>query len=253
MTGRLVLLRHGESAWNRADRFAGWADVPLTRSGRREAQDAARPIAAAGLAPDLAFTSVLSRAIESLHLVLRELGALWVPVEKAWALNERHYGELEGRRRDEARRLHGEELTARWRWSWDAVPPPLAEDDPRAPWRDRRYASVPRERLPRSESLKDVSERVLPWFERRVAPPLREGACVLLVAHGSSLRALARALREVPEAEVEALRIPTGEPWLYELDRELRVRAHRPLRPRRPLRPGRWLMRQAERRLVRRR
>jgi len=253
MSGRLVLLRHGESAWNRADRFAGWADVPLTASGRREARDAARPIAAAGLAPDRTFTSVLSRAVETLHHVLAELDALWVPVEKTWHLNERHYGELEGRRRAEIRRLHGAEATLRWRWSWDAVPPPLGEDDPRAPWHDPRYAGVPGTLLPRSESLKDVSERMLPWFEHRVGPPLREGACVLIVAHGSSLRALARALQNIPEYDVESLRIPTGEPWLYELDAELRVRAHGPLRARRPTRPGRWILRQWERRVARRR
>jgi 2,3-bisphosphoglycerate-dependent phosphoglycerate mutase len=248
---RLVLLRHGESAWNRADRFAGWADVPLTGTGRREARRAARRVRERGIAVDVGFTSLLSRAIETAWIALGELGLAWIPLEKSWRLNERHYGALEGMTRSECARRFGRAQTERWRWSFEETPPPLEPADPRLPGRDLRYAGVPPALLPRSESLKDAFDRVLPLWEDSIAPRLREGRCVLVVAHGSSLRALVKHVEGVSDAGIVDVRIPTALPVVYELDGALRPTAREWLRDGSRPRAGRFLARQWARRVRR--
>lgn len=249
MATTLTLLRHGESIWNREDRFAGWADVPLTRNGVREARQAGRLFAEKGVAFDCAFTSVLRRAVRTLDLVLEETDQSWLPVEKSWRLNERHYGTLEGERRTDTRRAHGGDQTLLWRWSWDVAPPPLDPEDARFPGHDRRYAELRPSELPRGESLKEAAGRVVPYYESAIAPRLRAGQRVLVVAHGSSLRSLVKHLEGVSDADVEEVRVPTGEPLLYELGDDEAVLARRRLRARRPIRIGRWLGRQWVRRI----
>jgi 2,3-bisphosphoglycerate-dependent phosphoglycerate mutase len=246
---RIVLLRHGESASNRADRFAGWADVPLTGSGRHEARRAARRLRERGIAFDVCFTSLLSRAIETAWTALGELGLAWIPVEKSWRLNERHYGALEGLTRGECARRYGRAQTERWRWSFEESPPPLDASDARFPGRDPRYAGVPAALLPRGESLKDALDRVLPLWEGAIAPRLREGRRVLVVAHGSSLRALVKHLEGLSDAEIAGVRIPTAVPVVYELDAGLAPAARERLRDGAELRVGRFLARQWARRV----
>jgi 2,3-bisphosphoglycerate-dependent phosphoglycerate mutase len=218
---RLVLLRHGESTWNRENRFTGWTDVDLTDTGREEARLAGSLMKAEGYEFDIAYTSVLKRAIRTLWIATDEMDLLWVPVERSWRLNERHYGALQGLNKAETAARHGEAQVKIWRRSYDIPPPPLAPDDERYPANDRRYADLPPELLPVTESLKDTVARFLPYWHETIAPAIRSGKRVLIAAHGNSLRALVKYLDNVPEDQIVELNIPTGIPLVYELDEEL--------------------------------
>ena len=218
---KLVLLRHGESAWNRENRFTGWTDVDLTDKGREEAREAGRLMKAEGYEFDLTYTSVLQRAIRTHWIALDEMDLLWVPVEKSWRLNERHYGALQGLNKAETAAKHGDDQVKIWRRSYDMPPPPLAPDDERHPARDRRYGNVPRELLPLTEALKDTVARFLPYWHETIAPAIKAGTRVLIVAHGNSLRALVKYLDNVSERDILELNIPTGIPLVYELDDSL--------------------------------
>jgi 2,3-bisphosphoglycerate-dependent phosphoglycerate mutase len=218
---RLVLLRHGESTWNQENRFTGWTDVDLTEKGRAEAAEAGRLMAAEKYEFDVAYTSVLKRAIRTLWIALDEMDLMWVPVHRSWRLNERHYGGLQGLNKAETAAKHGEDQVKIWRRSYDIPPPPLAADDPRHPSRERRYATVPPEQLPLAESLKDTVARFLPYWHEQIAPAIRSGQKVLIVAHGNSLRALIKYLDNVSEEEIVELNIPTGAPLVYLLNEDL--------------------------------
>ncbi|MCC6217482.1 MAG: 2,3-diphosphoglycerate-dependent phosphoglycerate mutase [Polyangiaceae bacterium] len=222
MTHTLVLLRHGESQWNRENRFTGWVDVPLSERGVEEARAAGRLLRAEGLAFDRAFTSLLRRAIETLHLTLSELDELWIPVEKSWRLNERMYGALQGLDKAETAARHGEAQVKLWRRSYDVPPPPLPADAPGHPSHDRRYASLRADEVPASESLRDTVARMVPYWESHLAPALRRGETVLVAAHGNSLRALVKHLESIDDDAIVELNIPTGIPRLYRLDSSLR-------------------------------
>jgi 2,3-bisphosphoglycerate-dependent phosphoglycerate mutase len=217
----LVLLRHGESLWNRENRFTGWTDVDLTEKGEAEARSAGRLLREEGYAFDLAFTSVLKRAVRTLWLVLEEMDLHWLPEEKDWRLNERHYGALQGLNKAEMAAKFGEEQVKLWRRSYDVPPPPLSGDDPRHPRHDPRYAALDPRLLPAAESLKDTLARVSPFLEERLFPAVREGRRVLLSAHGNSLRALVKILDGISDAEIVHLNIPTGIPLVYHLDGDL--------------------------------
>jgi 2,3-bisphosphoglycerate-dependent phosphoglycerate mutase len=211
----LVLIRHGQSAWNLENRFTGWWDVDLTAQGEAEAKAAGELLAEKGLDFDLAFTSVQTRAIRTLHIALRAMGRLWLPEEKDWRLNERHYGGLTGLNKAETAAKHGDAQVHIWRRSFDVPPPPLAPGGPFDLSNDRRYAGIP---IPTQESLKDTIARVLPYWEQRIAPALRDGQRVLIAAHGNSLRALVKHLSAIPDDEITGLEIPTGKPIVYRLD-----------------------------------
>ena len=227
MTGKLILVRHGQSVWNLENLFTGWTDVDLSAQGRAEAISAGKELLRAGLEPRIAFTSVLKRAIRTLWIMLDEMDRMWIPVERSWRLNERHYGALQGLDKAQTTAQHGEAQVKIWRRSYDIAPPPLPADDRRHPRFDPRYAGIDPGELPASESLKDTLARVLPFWNARVAPELRAGGDVLVVAHGNSLRALVKMLDGVPDDEIAELNIPTGVPLLYELDAELRPRTSR--------------------------
>ena len=212
---RLVLIRHGQSSWNLENRFTGWWDVDVTPLGAEEARHAGELMAAKGLDFDSCFTSVQTRAIKTLHLALEAMGRLWLPVEKNWRLNERHYGGLTGLNKAEMMAKVGEEQVKIWRRSFDIPPPPLDADSPFDLASDRRYAGID---VPRTESLKDTIARVLPYWEERIAPALKRGERVLISAHGNSLRALVKHLSNIPDEEITGLEIPTGQPIVYELD-----------------------------------
>ncbi|MCC6212365.1 MAG: 2,3-diphosphoglycerate-dependent phosphoglycerate mutase [Burkholderiales bacterium] len=220
---RLVLLRHGESAWNRENRFTGWTDVDLSAQGVEEARAAGRLLKDAGWGFDLALTSLLKRAIRTLHLVLEELDQLWLPVCKDWRLNERHYGALQGLNKAETAARFGEAQVLAWRRSYDTPPPALAAADERYEARDPRYRGVA---VPRTECLKDTVARVLPFWEEAIAPEIRGGKRVLVAAHGNSLRALIKHLDGVSDQEIIGLNVPTGVPLVYELDSALRPLRH---------------------------
>src|SRR5580765_7901605 len=222
----LVLLRHGESTWNKENRFTGWTDVDLTDRGREEATEAGRLLKDGGYVFDLAYTSVLKRAIRTLTIALDELDLLWIPVEKNWRLNERHYGALQGLNKAETAAKHGDAQTKIWRRSYDIPPPPLALDDPRHPRHDPRYASLPASEQPATESLKDTVARFLPYWHETIAPSIRSGQRVLIAAHGNSLRALVKYLDDVSEDAIVELNIPTGIPLVYELDADLKPIRH---------------------------
>ncbi len=215
----LVLLRHGQSQWNLENRFTGWVDVDLSPLGEAEARRAGELISAAGVQFDLAFTSVLTRAIRTLWLALHASGQVWIPVEKDWRLNERHYGGLTGLDKAETAALHGEEQVRVWRRSYDIPPPPLEPGGAYDFASDRRYRGV---RPPATESLKTTLERVLPYWEEAIAPALRRGGPVLVAAHGNSLRAIVKHLFAVPDADISGIEIPTGNPLALELDAQLR-------------------------------
>jgi 2,3-bisphosphoglycerate-dependent phosphoglycerate mutase len=219
--GKLILVRHGQSLWNVENLFTGWHDVDLSDLGRVEAAQAGQELLREGLRPDLAFTSVLKRAIRTLWIILDTMDRMWLPVERSWHLNERHYGALQGLDKIETAARHGEAQVKIWRRSYDVPPPPLAADDPRQARFDPRYAGVDPAWLPASESLKDTLSRVLPYWESRIVPQLREGKNVLVVAHGNSLRALVKMLDMMSEADIVEFNIPTGIPMLYELDQQL--------------------------------
>ncbi len=223
---KLVLLRHGESTWNQDNRFTGWTDVDLSERGRTEADAAGRLLRDGGYVFDLAYTSVLKRAIRTLWIALDVLDLMWIPVSKSWRLNERHYGALQGLNKAETAAKHGEAQTKIWRRSYDIPPPALTPDDPRHPSRDSRYAGLTPQELPLTESLKDTVARFLPYWHETIAPSIRAGQRVLIAAHGNSLRALVKYLDNIPEAEIVELNIPTGIPLVYELDADLRPIRH---------------------------
>ncbi|MGE5640760.1 MAG: 2,3-diphosphoglycerate-dependent phosphoglycerate mutase [Clostridia bacterium] len=220
---KLVLLRHGESQWNRENRFTGWTDVDLSEAGRAEAAAAGRTLKGEGYDFDLAFTSVLKRAIRTLWLGLEQLDRMWLPVEKSWRLNERHYGGLQGLNKAEMAAKFGEAQVLVWRRSYDTPPPALDREDPRYEGRDARYAGVP---VPLTECLKDTVARVVPYWDSAIAPALRSGRRVLVAAHGNSLRALVKHLDGIADDEIVGLNIPTGVPLVYELDDSLKPIKH---------------------------
>jgi 2,3-bisphosphoglycerate-dependent phosphoglycerate mutase len=222
MPGKLLLVRHGQSTWNLANLFTGWVDVDLTEQGMQEARQAGVEIQRAGFVPDMVFTSMLKRAIRTQWLILDALDLLWLPVERSWRLNERHYGSLQGLDKAQTVAEHGEAQVLVWRRSYDVPPPPLPLDDPRHPRFDRRYSAVAAADLPATESLKTTLDRVLPYWQQRIAPELLAGRNVMIVAHGNSLRALVKMLDNMSEAAIVELNIPTGVPLLYELDSQLK-------------------------------
>ena len=220
---KLVLLRHGESVWNKENRFTGWTDVDLSEKGLEEARNAGRVLKAEGYAFDVAYTSVLKRAIRTLNFALDELDAMWIPVHKHWRLNERHYGDLQGLNKSEMADRFGEEQVLIWRRSYDIPPPALSAEDERAPERDVRYAGVPSRILPLTECLKDTVNRFLPYYYENIVPSILAGKRVLIAAHGNSLRALVKELDGISDSDIVALNIPTGVPLVYELNRDLSV------------------------------
>jgi 2,3-bisphosphoglycerate-dependent phosphoglycerate mutase len=219
---KLVLLRHGESAWNQENRFTGWTDVDLTERGREEAKLAGRLLKEAGFAFDIAYTSVLKRAIRTLWTALDELDRMWIPVRHSWRLNERHYGALQGLNKGETAAKFGDEQVLIWRRSYDIPPPPLEAGDPRLALNDPRYAELDAKSFPRTECLKDTVERFLPYWHETIAPTIRAGKSVIIAAHGNSLRALVKYLDNVSDQDIVGLNIPTGVPLVYELDAELK-------------------------------
>ena len=227
---RLVLLRHGESVWNLANRFTGWTDVDLSDNGKAEAQKAGKLLKKYEFSFDHAYSSVLKRAIRTLWIVLDELDAMWVPTEHNWRLNERHYGALQGLNKAETAVQYGEEQVHLWRRSYDIPPPLLEPSDERHPKNDLRYADIPAEQLPGGESLKDTLHRLLPYWHSTLAPALNAGQKILIVAHGNSLRALVQYLDNLSNDEILNLNIPTGVPLVYELDDDLKPIKHGYLR-----------------------
>jgi len=220
---RLVLLRHGESTWNKENRFTGWIDVDLSEKGRSEAREAGRLMAAEKLEFDVAYTSLLKRAIRTLDIALDEMDMMWIPVHKAWQLNERHYGALQGDNKAETAAKHGEAQVKVWRRGYDAQLPELPDDDPNHPSHDRRYTTmIPENQIPSRESLKDTVGRVVPYWESRIAPDIKGGKKVLIVAHGNSLRALVKYLDNLSDDQIVELNIPTGVPLVYQLNEDLR-------------------------------
>ncbi len=224
---RLVLIRHGESTWNKENRFTGWTDVPLSPKGIEEARAAGDLLRDEGFQFDVAFTSLLKRAIKTLWLALEQTDLMWIPTHKAWELNERHYGALQGLNKAETAAKHGEAQTHIWRRSYDIPPPPLTPDDPRHPSRDPRYAHVPPGKLPLTESLKTTIERVLPYWHDTIVPAIRRGERVIIAAHGNSLRALVKHLDRISDEDIVGLNIPTGIPFVYDLDDALSPIGHR--------------------------
>ena len=228
---KLVLVRHGESEWNLENRFTGWTDVDLTPNGVEEAASGARLLTDKGYTFDVAYTSVLKRAIRTLWIIQDEMDLMWIPVVRSWRLNERHYGALQGLNKAETSAKFGEEQVFVWRRSYDTPPPPLTDDDPRNPRWDRRYADLSPEELPLTECLKDTVERMLPYWFGTIEPDVRSGKRVLIVAHGNSLRALVKHLDGISDEEIPGLNIPTGIPLVYELDDGLRPIRHYYLDP----------------------
>src|SRR4051812_27642470 len=223
---KVVLLRHGESTWNKENRFTGWTDVDLTERGVEEAREAGRLLGEAGFVFDIAFTSVLKRAIKTLGIALDILDQLWIPVTKSWKLNERHYGALQGLNKAETAARHGEAQIKIWRRSYDIPPPPLSPDDERHPSRDPRYAGLSAADLPLTESLKETVARFLPYWHETIAPTIRSGRRVVIAAHGNSLRALVMYLDGIDQQTIVELNIPTGIPLVYELDDDLKPIRH---------------------------
>ncbi len=224
--GDLILLRHGESDWNRENRFTGWTDVDLSEKGAVEARNAGELLLDAGLLPEVAFTSVLKRAIRTLWIALDVMDRMWIPVHRHWRLNERHYGALQGLNKAETAEKHGEEQVRIWRRSFDIPPPELEKDDPRHPGLDPRYRDLDPKIIPAAESLKDTIERVVPYWQDVICPAVASGRNVLVVAHGNSLRALVKYLDGISDEEIAGLNIPTGEPLIYDIGSDLRVRGH---------------------------
>ena len=222
MPHKLVLVRHGESDWNKQNRFTGWTDVDLSEKGREEAREGGQVLKREGFTFDVAYTSVLKRAIRTLWSVLDEMDLMWIPVYRSWRLNERHYGALQGLNKAETAAKFGEDQVKIWRRSYDIPPPALEESDERFPGRDPRYASLSKAELPLTECLKDTVARFLPLWHETISPAIRQGQKVLIAAHGNSLRALVKYLDNIPEGEIVELNIPTGMPLVYELDDELK-------------------------------
>jgi 2,3-bisphosphoglycerate-dependent phosphoglycerate mutase len=223
---KVVLVRHGESAWNKENRFTGWTDVDLSAKGIQEATDGGAVLRQEGYTFDVAYTSVLKRAIRTLWIALDQLDLMWIPVHRSWRLNERHYGALQGLNKSETAAKFGEAQVKIWRRSYDIRPPELTPDDPRFPGQDPRYKSLTREELPLTECLKDTVARFLPLWHETIAPVIRGGQKVLIAAHGNSLRALVKYLDNVSEKDIVELNIPTGMPLVYELDDDLKPIKH---------------------------
>jgi 2,3-bisphosphoglycerate-dependent phosphoglycerate mutase len=223
---KLVLLRHGESVWNKENRFTGWIDVGLSDRGVEEAKESGRVLLKEGFVFDVAYTSVLKRAIKTLWLVQEEMDLMWIPIHHSWRLNERHYGGLQSLNKAETVEKHGMEQVKIWRRSYDVPPPALTPESPYYPGRDPRYAGVPKEELPLTECLKDVVARFLPYWHGTLAPAVQAGQRVIIAAHGNSLRALVKYLDNIPDEEIVGLNIPTGIPLVYELTRDLKPIKH---------------------------
>ncbi len=223
---KIVLLRHGESVWNKENRFTGWTDVDLSEKGVQEAHAAGQLLKKEGYTFDVAYTSVLKRAIRTLWITLDEMDLMWLPVIRNWRLNERHYGSLQGLNKAEMAQKFGEEQVLVWRRSYNIQPPALTPDDERFPGRDRRYAGLTKQELPFTECLADTVARFVPYWEKTIAPDILAGKKVLIAAHGNSLRALVKHLDNIPDDEIVALNIPTGIPLVYELDAKLRPLKH---------------------------
>jgi 2,3-bisphosphoglycerate-dependent phosphoglycerate mutase len=221
---RLVLLRHGESTWNKENRFTGWTDVPLSEKGVDEATEAGRVLGREGYVFDVAYTSVLKRAIKTLWIALEQMDLMWIPIHLHWRLNERHYGALQGLNKAETVQRHGMEQTQIWRRSYDTPPPALTRDDPRHPGHDPRYAGLAERDLPLTECLKDTVARFMPYWHETIAPAVRSGRRVIIAAHGNSLRALVKYLDDVSDRDIVGLNIPTGIPLVYEVDDDLKPR-----------------------------
>ncbi len=219
---KIVLLRHGESIWNKENLFTGWYDVDLSDQGKVEAKKAGELLKAEGFTFDVAFTSVLKRAIRTLNMALDELDLLWIPVEKSWKLNERHYGALQGLNKAQTAAKYGDEQVLVWRRSYDTPPPALEESDPRYPGSDPRYAGLTSAEIPKTECLKDTVARVLPYWNDTIAPAVKSGKKVVIAAHGNSLRALVKYLDGISDEDIVGLNIPTGIPLVYELDDDLK-------------------------------
>lgn len=226
MMTKLVLIRHGQSTWNKENRFTGWTDVDLTEQGKAEAKRAGELIKDRGLSFDFAYTSVLKRAIRTLWIVLDELDLMWIPIKHSWRLNERHYGALQGLNKAETAAKFGEAQVKIWRRSYDIPPPPLEPTDPRYPGSDPRYRNLKDAEIPLRECLKDTADRFLPYWQEKIAPSIQAGNQVLIAAHGNSLRALVKHLDDVSEEEIVELNIPTGVPLIYELDKNLKPIQH---------------------------
>jgi 2,3-bisphosphoglycerate-dependent phosphoglycerate mutase len=232
MAHQLVLLRHGQSTWNRENLFTGWWDSDLTEEGEAQARAAGEVLAERGIAPDVVHTSVQTRAIRTAELTLHVTGRSWIPVRRHWRLNERHYGDLTGRNKAETAALFGADQVKQWRRSYDVRPPPITPENPHNPNADERYAVVPPELRPASECLDDVVERMLPYWFDGIVPDLALGQTVLVAAHGNSLRALVKHLDNLSESEVVELNIPTGEPLVYDLDDDMRPSEEKPVEQR---------------------
>jgi 2,3-bisphosphoglycerate-dependent phosphoglycerate mutase len=219
---KIVLLRHGESDWNRENRFTGWTDVPLSEKGIQEAREAGRLLREGGYCFDVAYTSVLKRAIKTLWIALEEMDLMWIPVINSWRLNERHYGALQGLNKAETAKEHGEEMVNIWRRSFDVPPPALKLDDPRHPCHDPKYASFHPEDLPATECLKDTIDRFLPYAQENIAPAIRSGKRVIIVAHGNTLRGLIKYMERISDADIADLNIPTAIPLVYEFEDDMK-------------------------------
>ncbi len=223
---KLVLIRHGESTWNKENRFTGWTDVDLSEKGMAEARKGGVQLKKDGYVFDIAYVSVLKRAIKTLNLVLDEMDLLWIPVQKSWRLNERHYGALQGLDKSETAAKHGEQQVKIWRRAYDIAPPPLEKTDPRYPGKDPRYKDLTEKELPLTECLKDTVDRFLPFWHETLAPAVKSGKRVLVAAHGNSLRALVKYLDNISDQDILELNIPTGMPLVYELDANLKPIKH---------------------------
>jgi 2,3-bisphosphoglycerate-dependent phosphoglycerate mutase len=223
---KLVLVRHGESIWNKENRFTGWTDVDLSEKGREEAQKAGKILKEQGYIFDVAYTSVLKRAIRTLWIVMDEMDLMWIPVYRSWRLNERHYGALQGLNKAEMAVKYGEDQVFVWRRSYDVQPPALTKDDPRFPGHDPRYKELDTKDVPLTESLKDTVARFMPYWHETLAPALKSGKRLIIAAHGNSLRALVKYLDNIPDNEIVGLNIPTGIPLVYELDNNLKPIKH---------------------------
>lgn len=220
---KLVLVRHGESEWNKENRFTGWQDVDLSEKGRAEAIKGGKALKSKGFEFDIVYTSVLKRAIHTMDYIVNELDQVWLPVVKDWRLNERHYGALQGLNKAETAAKHGEEQVKIWRRSYDTPPPPMEDSDPRSPRLDRRYQHIDSKKLPKGESLKDTVQRFLPLWKETLVPQIQKGQKVLIVAHGNSLRALIQHLENMSQAEIMEFNMPTGIPYAFDLSADFKV------------------------------
>jgi 2,3-bisphosphoglycerate-dependent phosphoglycerate mutase len=223
---KLVLLRHGESTWNKEGKFTGWTDVDLTEKGIEEAKAAGKILNEKGFEFDIAFTSYQKRAIRTLWIVMDEMDQMWISVERSWRLNERHYGALQGLSKKETAKREGDDMVHQWRRSYDVRPPALSEDDERYPGNQRMYQNIPKDELPLTECLKDTVERFLPYWHKHIVPELKKERRIIIAAHGNSLRALVKYLDNISDEEIPKLNIPTGIPLIYELDESLKPIKH---------------------------